>query len=213
VVAPGTPGGAAAAASAAMAGPLPRSPRASVWLLSGGQDHEVRVWDVGTAACLAVLGHHCAPVTTLRVCGPQIASLATGDGLAVFVREPFDAAEHAARGGGGGPPDGGGEDGAGPAGGAGPGPPRASASTVLPGMSGRGLAPERRRPGRRGVLGVRVEVEAARGEWKAALGLEEVLSLLDGVSVNFAAALAMDRKGLGLGTQTGEVFLYDYSRH
>ena len=158
----------------------PTSARGALWLLSGSQDHETRIWEVSSAQCLTVLSHHCAPVTALQCHGAQLATLAAGDGLAAFIRAPFDPSLHE-----------------------GPG------AAESEGGRGRG----------RGTLGVRAEVARARGvpagEGESVglpgMGLEQVLSLLDGAGVSFAASLAMDRKGLALGTQVGELCLYDFA--
>ncbi|CAG9461075.1 unnamed protein product [Pedinophyceae sp. YPF-701] len=105
----------------------PRDPRAAVWVLSGSHDGEVRVWDMLSGSCLAILGHHAGPVATISTRGALHVTLAPTDGLSAFYRHPYWPADES------------------------------------------------------------------------------------GASFTFAHSLALDPRGLSLGTQTGEVLVHDFS--
>ena len=178
-------------------------PKASVWLISGSHDHEVRIWDVGSGAALRSMTHHCGPVTLTQTKAAQIATLAPGDGLAVFLRRAFDPdgdkrPKKGTPGGGGGDGGGGGE------------------GRVRGNKVGDRLRQQiaSARGGGGTVAGESrdmSEKEKEKEKWREELGMDEVLSMLDGPSVTFATSFTMDRKGMAVGTQTGEVRLLRYT--
>eukprot|EP00873_Tetraselmis_striata_P027856 jgi/Tetstr1/448120/TSEL_035415.t2 len=151
-------------------------------LVSGSHDHSIRVWDVRSGECLAVLSNHRNPVVALATFGNVLVSLAPGEGVLAYVYDSKSHRQQALR----------------PGGAAGVATAREDGAT-----NGSGRA-------RRGALGrLRSAVAESRGGGGSD-GFTVALSLLEGGALSFQAAVALDVSALALGSRTGEVLLLDY---
>lgn len=199
-----------------------------LWLVTGSADKTVRLWDPLSGRCAAVIADHSAPVTTVRVVGPVVVTIAPGDGVMAYVRGvegedgPIRPAKDDISGvhdvkprgnfksfGDGHPGHGGGSEGSDRAG---PGRTRLREALETARGTSRDLGSDAR-----GVIADSLYRSIGGGDdgggdgaGVGVSGLVSALALMDGAGSGFSSCIAMDGEMLAVGTKTGTVQLLDF---